>query len=87
MTKVKTHVMYKQVSKVMPGSEVSQKAVLTESEGRAQAYLPPGFQGSLGKPSALDTLYQSHIINCYPLSRLGEKVLGTLEAIQKQKLL
>lgn len=76
MTKVKTDVMYKQVSKVMPGSEVSQKAVLTVLEGQAQAYLTPGSQGSLGKPSALDSLHQSQIINCYPLSkRLGEKVL------------
>lgn len=60
----------------MLGSEVSQKAVLTVSEGQAQAYLTPGFQGSLGKPSALDSLYHSHIINCYTSSkRLDEKVL------------
>lgn len=38
--------MYKQVSKVMPGSEVRQKAVLTVSEGRAQAYLPLAFRGA-----------------------------------------
>lgn len=46
MTKVKTHMTYKQVSKVMPGSEVRQKAVLTVSEGRAQAYLPLAFRGA-----------------------------------------
>lgn len=76
MTTVKTEVMYKQVSTVMLGSEVSQEAVLTVLKGQAQAYLTPSSQGSLGKPSALDSLYPRHIINSHTFSkRLGEKVL------------
>lgn len=53
MTKVKTYVMYKQVSKVMPGSEVSQKSYSRCVRGPGPGLHHPWLSGEPGQAISL----------------------------------